>query len=493
MKEFHIVLLFLYFRLINTFKYDDILSLFRRSNTNLKSSNSAEGGNLAPKMSYETQGNGNQNTARVLSELQDGEMKKNSTPFHHKGRGFRRSEKLFDSHSSHDDSYRDSSTSAELAQWREDFQKDLKKRKADVLESLLNGTGGRPLRNTLNMAVARPWGIPCGDPNVHDQPWGTCLLPMQCEAEYRIYGGDRSCKYTQFICCLVQETQHDMSEDFDTVDETSGSSDTEEKRRERLGSKEMRRRKRARRKYRRIKERQISKTKIKKLIRNIGRQIDKILVSTYRGYQKVKPMREIMVHKYIKDLKRQFKMDRKIILNLHQRDVNKMIHQVRNKFGNIKKIDFNEVMNGTFKELLNRASLTKDGLRMLNDSYPELAEYLMEDPHFADGLSKEVVLGSTPKEVRPVPVIPPIGTPKEILINKAKQVEHMPENGRDTTFLRMVTKLSKDLEASKDTSNIVKAWAALPNRRSGDADIPQKDHKRTDDELIYDIEYEADV
>ncbi|MFB9840646.1 hypothetical protein, partial [Actinoallomurus acaciae] len=108
-----------------------------------------------------------------------------------------------------DDGTSFSSSSRELQDWKDEWREHWIQKKYEAINSSM------PAGDAVNMLAARPWGVPCGDPNQHDMPWGTCMLSLECDSELRIYRGDYFCGRTQFVCCGLQLTSYDMYQGFD--------------------------------------------------------------------------------------------------------------------------------------------------------------------------------------------------------------------------------------------------------------------------------------
>lgn len=221
--------------------------------------------------------------------------------------------------------------------------------------------------------------MPCGDPNQHDMPWGTCMLAMECEPEYRIYRGDFQCGRTKYVCCALQLTNYDMYQGFDLSFEDSGlTSDSEEIRNRNKNSAERRRKRKERDRKRRRKARQKRKKKIKKNIRKIIRQIRKILNKQYRNGTTQKKRKTKQLKKFIKKLKRQYKNDRKSVKNVHEIELVKIDSKLLIKLQEMKKMNQNFVSNATFRDIIMNGTISRQGARMLVEAYPELMPYFID-------------------------------------------------------------------------------------------------------------------
>ncbi|XP_075982812.1 uncharacterized protein LOC142981042 [Anticarsia gemmatalis] len=263
------------------------------------------------------------------------------------------------------------SSSFEMKDWKDEITEKWMQKKLEAI----NSTG--PTADVVNMVAARPWAVPCGDPNQHDMPWGNCMLPMECDAEYRIYRGDYFCGRTQYVCCSLKITNYDMYQGFDlSFADTSFSTDSEEKRAREAGSKENRKRKRRRDRRRREKERSRRKRRIKRKIKKIVREIRKILNKAYRNGTEHRKKRTKLLKRYIKDLKRQYRQDRKRVRDLHLNDMVKISHDLLIKIEQVRAVNKNFLLNDTFREIVMEGSISRQGARMLAEAYPELEPYL---------------------------------------------------------------------------------------------------------------------
>lgn len=224
---------------------------------------------------------------------------------------------------------------------------------------------------------AGPWGVPCGDPNQHDMPWGSCMMTSECDPEYRIYRGDYFCGRTLYICCALQYTNYDLNQGFDvSFADTSFNTDSEEKKAREKDSRENKNKKRHKEKRKREKERRRRKRKIKKQIRKIVREIRKILNRSFRNATHHRKKRTIILKKYIKMLKRQYKKDRKSVRDIHVFDMERVDEALQKRLEQIRDVNKNFMMNSTFRDILVNGTINKVGARMLAQAYPDLIDLL---------------------------------------------------------------------------------------------------------------------
>ncbi|CAH0728603.1 unnamed protein product, partial [Brenthis ino] len=264
-----------------------------------------------------------------------------------------------------------SSSSIELKKWKDEWKDLWMQKKLEAINSSV------PKGDTVNMVAARPWGVPCGDPNQHDAPWGTCMLPMECEAEYRIYRGDYFCGRTKFICCALQITNYDLYAGFDvSFADSSLATDTEEKNNRVRGSKERKRRKKIRDKKRRLRERVKRKRKIKRTIQKIIREIRIILNRSYKNGTTSRKRKTKQLKKFIKSLKNKYITDRKAVKDIHEMELIKIDAALMKRLNEIRGMNQQYVRNATFRAMIANGTISKQNARMLIKAYPELADML---------------------------------------------------------------------------------------------------------------------
>ncbi|XP_045537807.1 uncharacterized protein LOC106708564 [Papilio machaon] len=274
-------------------------------------------------------------------------------------------------HKNEAEDYLSSSSSVEMQNWKEEWKDIWLAKKLEALNSSI------PKGDTVNMAAARPWGVPCGDPNQHDMPWGTCMLPMECEAEYRIYRGDFSCGRTTFVCCALQLSTYDMYGGFDiSFQDSSLETDSEEKRMRDVNSRERRERKKKREKRKRKRDRDKRKRKIKKNIQNIIKEIRKILDRAYKNGTAMRKKKTKQLKRFIKELKKQYRKDRQSVKDIHEMEIIKVDAALMKKLNQIRVVNRNFMKNATFREIIINGTMTKKQARMLLESYPDLEGYM---------------------------------------------------------------------------------------------------------------------
>lgn len=216
-----------------------------------------------------------------------------------------------------------------------------------------------------------PWGLKCGDPNQHDMPWGSCMLAMECEPEFRIFRGDSFCGRTSFVCCALELTSYNLYEGFEISLEDKGlSTDSAEYTKE-PGKRNV---------YNNKKKRQLQrlkrKKKIKKTIINIVTEINKILNRMYTNATKKKMIKTRKLKKFIKFLKTEYKKNRYVVQDLHEENMVKIDAELLKKLYHLKQMNQNFMKNKTFADIVINGTMTKEGARMLVQAYPELQEFI---------------------------------------------------------------------------------------------------------------------
>ncbi|CAG9565675.1 unnamed protein product [Danaus chrysippus] len=264
-----------------------------------------------------------------------------------------------------------SSSSLEIPKWKEEWKEHWLHKKLDAINHSL------PKGDIVNMVAARPWGVPCGDPNQFDLPWGSCMLPMECEAEYRIYRGDYFCGRTKFICCALQITNYDLYGGFDvSFADSSLATDSEEKRNKDRGSKERKRRKRIGERKKRLRQRMKRKRRIKRTIRRIIREIRKILNRSFRNGTTARKRKTKQLKKFIKDMKKQYIKERKAVKDIHEMELIKIDAALQKRLTEIRGVNQEFIKNSTFRDIVVNGTINKQNARILMDAYPELKEFL---------------------------------------------------------------------------------------------------------------------
>lgn len=203
------------------------------------------------------------------------------------------------------------------------------------------------------------------------------MLPMECEAEYRIYRGDYFCGRTKFICCALQLTNYDLYAGFDvSFADSSLATDSEEKKNRERGSKERKRRKKIRDRKRRLRDRLKRKRKIKRTIGKIIREIKKILNRSYRNGTTSRKKKTKQLKKFIKNMKKQYIKDRKSVKDIHEMELIKIDAALMKRLLEIRGMNNQYVKNATFRDIIANGTINKQNARMLIKAYPELAGML---------------------------------------------------------------------------------------------------------------------
>lgn len=203
------------------------------------------------------------------------------------------------------------------------------------------------------------------------------MLPIECEAEYRIYRGDSFCGRTQFVCCALQETNYDMYQGFDLSFENSDiKTDSDEVRNRNLGSRERGQRKRARQKRRRRRQRLKRKRVIKRHIKKIIKLIRKILSKSHRNSTSAKKKKTKQLKEFVNYLKKQYKRQRKAIKNIHELELTNIDKQLQQKIDQIRIMNEGFIRNSTYRDIIVNGTVNPKAVRMLLNAYPELAAKL---------------------------------------------------------------------------------------------------------------------
>ncbi|KAI5642807.1 RNAse P rpr2/Rpp21/SNM1 subunit domain-containing protein [Phthorimaea operculella] len=265
------------------------------------------------------------------------------------------------------------SSSVEMKNFKDEFREVWLHKKFEALNKSQIREGG----DNVNMLAARPWGVPCGDPNQHDMPWGTCIMAAECTSEFRIYRGDFFCGRTQFVCCGLQLSSYDLYQGFDaSFDDKSLSTDSDERRERKRSSKEKKQRRKKKERKNRKKERERRKKKIRTHIKKIVKEMKKILDKQYKNGTKQRKSRTKQLKKFIKDLKKQYRKDRQSVKDLHTHDMIHIDKRLLDRLKQIQSLNTNFAKNETFRQIILKEMLTKDSARMLVQAYPELDEFL---------------------------------------------------------------------------------------------------------------------
>ncbi|XP_026498933.2 uncharacterized protein LOC113402820 [Vanessa tameamea] len=263
------------------------------------------------------------------------------------------------------------SSSIEIKNWKDEWKEHWLHKKLEAINTSI------PKGDMVNIVAARPWGVPCGDPNQHDAPWGSCMLPMECEAEYRIYRGDYFCGRTKFICCALQITTYDMYAGFDvSFADSSLATDSEEKKNRDRGSKERKRRKRIRDRKRRLRDRKKRKRKIKRTIRKIIREIRKVLNRSFRNGTTARKRKTKQLKKFIKEMKKRYIKDRKAVQDIHEIELTKIDAGLLNRLNEIKGMNQQYAKNSTFRNIVVNGTISRQNQKILVEAYPDLMDLL---------------------------------------------------------------------------------------------------------------------
>lgn len=220
--------------------------------------------------------------------------------------------------------------------------------------------------------------MPCGDPNQHDMPWGTCLLPMECEAEYRIYRGDSFCGRTQFVCCALALTSYDTYHGFDAYFSASSlETDSEEWKAKGKNSHERKRINKRRERKRRLKLRRRRKRNIRKMIKKTVKEIHKILNKTYKYGTTSRIKKTKQLKKFVRELKKQYKKDKQSVRDVHEIELHKIDLKIKDRLQFVKGMNLDFFYNSTFRDWIINGTLSKEGYNILRDNYPDLLTEIM--------------------------------------------------------------------------------------------------------------------
>ncbi|CAH1637906.1 unnamed protein product [Spodoptera littoralis] len=260
-----------------------------------------------------------------------------------------------------------SSSSDEMLFWKQDFNEFMMEKKFEALNATL------PRGDVVNMVAARPWGVPCGDPDQHDIPWGSCMLPGECESEYRIYRGDYLCGRTTFVCCSLQYTNYDMYQGLEaTFEGSSFSTDSSEKK-----NIPPKHKKRQRERKKRKRERNKRKRKIKHNIKKIVQEIKSILHRAYSNGTTMRKKKTKELKKFIENMKKQYKKDRQSLLHVHEFDLTQIDERLQKRLDQVKGVNEKFFSNDTFREILINGT-TKEKLKEFLRTHPKLRKILTQ-------------------------------------------------------------------------------------------------------------------
>ncbi|XP_041969370.1 glutamic acid-rich protein-like [Aricia agestis] len=205
------------------------------------------------------------------------------------------------------------SSSIEKMKYQDEFRELHEQKKKEAFQA------GSVETDEVNMVAARPAGVPCGDPDQHDMPWGNCMRPEKCPPEYRIYRGDYACGYTTYVCCALQLTGDDTIVPLDA----SFGSDFEEDEKKKVAKKKKHSSSKKSRKLqdrrRREEERKKRKKRMERIIKRITRRIKK----AFKGDSKVRKRKTREFKKFLKRLKRKYDESRLLVRDRHREVLNK--------------------------------------------------------------------------------------------------------------------------------------------------------------------------
>ncbi|XP_063367681.1 uncharacterized protein LOC134656093 [Cydia amplana] len=268
------------------------------------------------------------------------------------------------------------SSSREFQNWKEEWKEMWNKIKLET-----KNFSNRIESDVVNMAAARPWGVPCGDPSQHDMPWGSCVLPAECSAEYRIYKGDYFCGRTQWVCCSLNFHTYDLyqglSVSFGESTMEANSADEREKAKKK-NSKERRKRSERRRK-RRKRLREERKRKIKRAINRIIKEVRRILDKAYKNGSKIRKRKTNTMKKFIKFLKKQYRLDRESAKDIHEMQMLEVDQELMDRLNQIKDLNADFMTNETFRQILVNKTVSLRAAKMLVGAYPELQGFLPKE------------------------------------------------------------------------------------------------------------------
>ncbi|CAB3248767.1 unnamed protein product [Arctia plantaginis] len=270
------------------------------------------------------------------------------------------------------ESIRDTSSTAELAEWKKGFDIERLKLKKDAIIEQLN-TGAHP--DKVHMMAARPWSAPCGDPHQHDWAWGSCTLAAQCDGEYRIYRGDLYCGRSALVCCSVLYTTHDLYQGLDISFTDTETDSSGEKRKIDLGSVRLKRKKKHDDRIRRKRRRKRAKWLIKKKIRKVVHHLRKILNRAFRNVTSDRKRKMEALIKLIKHLRNKFHDERRIAIKKVHGDIEDVHGDLTKTLIQLDSVNAHFLINETFREFLRRYNISSKELRSLDSVNPKLLEY----------------------------------------------------------------------------------------------------------------------
>ncbi|KAJ8714223.1 hypothetical protein PYW08_007843 [Mythimna loreyi] len=264
-----------------------------------------------------------------------------------------------------------SSSELEMQFWLEDWAEKRQNQKIEAFNST------SPRKEVINMKMARPSGIPCGDPNQHDMPWGTCMRPIDCEEEYRILRGDAACGRSQYVCCAFVDTTYDMYQapdmSFEHDNSLTTDSDIEKGYKD---SHEEEKRLRLHRKHERSKRKRtkvLLKKKIRHSITKIIAEITKLLQKAYRNATSIRMRKTKDLMDFIREMKKQYRHDRESLVTAHEFDILKYDLALESSLKRIKGVNEAFLTNDTFREIIVNGTINTKALEKLKKTHPVLS------------------------------------------------------------------------------------------------------------------------
>ncbi|CAH1637907.1 unnamed protein product [Spodoptera littoralis] len=269
-----------------------------------------------------------------------------------------------------DSSYSYTSSSSTQERWPEEWDHHWMQKKLEALNS------SQVRGDVINMAGARPWAFPCGDPGQHDLPWGTCMLAQECDAEYRIYRGDSFCGRTSLVCCALQLSNYDFYNGIDiSFEGTSYSSNSQEDAIHIVGSKERKRRLEKKEKERRKHDRARRKRKMQKSIKSIVQEVKSILNKAFKNGTSEKQRKINRIREYINNMKKQYRKDRENLVKLHHDEMIVTDEKFLVKLNQVRGLNQAFMTNDTFRDIIVNGTINKDKLMVLLREQPQLTQY----------------------------------------------------------------------------------------------------------------------
>ncbi|XP_022818072.1 uncharacterized protein LOC111350664 [Spodoptera litura] len=265
------------------------------------------------------------------------------------------------------------SSDMDLPHWKDEWKELWIEKKFEALNSTM------PRGDAVNMLAARPLGSSCGDPNQQDAPWGSCMRPQDCDAEFRIYRGDQYCGKSTYVCCALVANKYDL---YGAIDFSFAGSSFETDSNEILAntkagvSKEVEIKERKREKYKREVERNKRKKKIIRNIKQVVKEMKSLLNKAFTNRTLEKRTKTKELKQFITNLKKKFKKDRKAVIDVHHHEIRQYDDKLQNKLGKVKYLNENFMTNYTFRELVVNGSLNKPLFMAILRSSPDMMSYI---------------------------------------------------------------------------------------------------------------------